>query len=72
VTDLDQDIVAVIGARVALKRRGNQHIGLCPFHPDKHPSLFVAPEKQAWFCFGCKAGGDVQEFERLYADRIPP
>jgi len=45
---------------------------LCPFHPDKHPSLFVAPEKQAWFCFGCKAGGDVQEFERLYADRIPP
>src|ERR1700679_4062117 len=40
------------------------------FHPDRTPSLFVNPEKQRWFCFGCKAGGDAKEFRRLYAAEV--
>jgi DNA primase len=55
--------------RHVLKRRGYQHIGLCPFHPDRNPSLFVNAKRGRFFCFGCKTGGDVKEFERLYAER---
>ncbi|TET45424.1 toprim domain-containing protein [candidate division TA06 bacterium] len=47
---------------VALKKVGNVLQGLCPFHPDKNPSLTVYPEKRNWHCFGCGAGGDVFGF----------
>lgn len=33
--------------------------GLCPFHNEKTPSFFVNLDTQFFYCFGCKAGGDV-------------
>lgn len=53
-------LVALIGASgVALTPRGRDHVGLCPFHEDREPSLSVTAEKGLWRCFGCDAGGDA-------------
>jgi DNA primase len=65
-------IVMVVGSRIALKKRGNRHVGLCPFHPDRNPSFFVNPARGRFFCFGCQAGGSAEDFLRLYAARARP
>jgi DNA primase catalytic core len=45
---------------VKLSRRGQDLVGLCPFHDDKEPSLIVTPEKNLWHCLGaCDTGGSV-------------
>jgi DNA primase len=56
------DIVAVIGERVRLTRKGKDYLGLCPFHPDHKPSLSVSPSKRLYKCWSCGAGGDVIRF----------
>ena len=56
------DIVEEIGRVVRLRRSGNRHIGLCPFHQEKTPSFQVDAENQLYYCFGCGAGGDVLSF----------
>lgn len=56
------DIVAVVGAFVALKKRGAEYVGLCPFHSEKTPSFWVIPAKQFCHCFGCGANHDVVSF----------
>ena len=59
-------IVEVIGARVALTRRGKDFLGLCPFHDEKTPSFSVSPSKNMFYCFGCGAGGNVISFLERY------
>jgi len=50
----------VVGDFVALKRRGTNLIGLCPFHNERTPSFHVSPTKGIYKCFGCgKAGNSV-------------
>jgi DNA primase len=56
------DIGAVIGQYVSLRKRGNDLIGLCPFHAEKTPSFHVHPDRGFFKCFGCDAGGDVFTF----------
>ncbi len=56
------DIVELISGYVALKKAGNQHKGLCPFHVEKTPSFSVSQTKQAYHCFGCGEGGSVFTF----------
>lgn len=56
------DIVQVIGEHVALSKKGQSFVGLCPFHPDKSPSMFVSPSKQVYNCFSCGNKGDVITF----------
>ncbi len=56
------DIVDVIGRVVPLRRSGNRHVGLCPFHQEKTPSFQVDAENQLYYCFGCGTGGDVISF----------
>jgi hypothetical protein len=45
-----------------LKPDGSRLVGRCPFHDDKHPSFTVYPETGTYYCFGCKAHGDVIAF----------
>lgn len=56
------DIVDVIGVFVELKRRGQNYVGLCPFHDDSSPSMYVSPARGTYKCFSCGAGGDTIDF----------
>ncbi|MFQ3548241.1 MAG: DNA primase [Armatimonadota bacterium] len=56
------DLVEIVSSYVALKKRGRNFIGLCPFHNEKTPSFSIDPDKQIWHCFGCSIGGDVFSF----------
>ncbi|WP_428386616.1 DNA primase [Mucisphaera sp.] len=60
------DIVGVVGEQLALKPKGREFVGLCPFHDDRNPSMCVVPEKQIFHCFVCGAGGDVFSFVMRY------
>ncbi len=59
------DIVDVVGEHVALKKKGREMVGLCPFHDDHRPSLNVNVQKQIFKCFACGAGGDVFKFVQM-------
>jgi len=56
------NIVSVIGETVQLRKAGNNHVGLCPFHAEKTPSFSVNENKQMFKCFGCGVGGNVYTF----------
>ena len=56
------DITEVISSYVALKRRGRNMVGLCPFHGEKTPSFNIYTETDSFYCFGCGASGDVISF----------
>ena len=48
---------------IALKKKGHDLVGRCPFHDgDNEPSLVVTPSKNLWHCFGCGQGGDVVQW----------
>lgn len=56
------DIAELVGQHVALKQRGREFVGLCPFHDDHNPSMCVVPAKQMFYCFVCHAGGSALAF----------
>ena len=56
------DIVELISQYVSLQKRGKEFVGICPFHEDHKPSMYVSPIKQIFKCFACGAGGGVYQF----------
>lgn len=60
------DIVKVISSYIPLKRSGKNFVGVCPFHDDTSPSMFVSPDKQIYKCFACGASGNVFTFVQNY------
>ncbi len=62
------NIVEIVSLHTLLSRSGTNLSGICPFpdHKEKVPSFSVSETKQAFFCFGCKRGGNVFTFLRLY------
>jgi DNA primase len=52
------DLVALVGRRVKLTRKGRVMWGCCPFHNEKSPSFKVENERRLYKCFGCGKGGD--------------
>lgn len=58
-------VEAVIGDEIPLKRSGKSLVGECPFCTGKKPKLTVTPEKQMWYCFRCREGGDVVKWIQL-------
>lgn len=64
------DIVSVVSEYVKLDKRGSEYWGCCPFHGEKTASFHLVPERNAYYCFGCHAGGTssikfIQEIEKL-------
>ena len=39
---------------------------VCPFHPDRHPSMKLFPDIRGYYCFTCGAGGDQITFAARY------
>ncbi|MDX2115099.1 MAG: DNA primase [Planctomycetota bacterium] len=60
------DIVRVVGDHLMLKAKGREFVGLCPFHADHNPSMYVVPAKQIFHCFVCGAGGNAIDFVTRY------
>lgn len=56
------DIVGLIGETVALRSKGREFVGLCPFHDDHNPSMHVYPDRQSYRCWVCNEGGDCFNF----------
>ena len=56
------DIVDLVSRYVPLKKNGSRYWGCCPFHHEKTPSFSVSPDVNLYYCFGCKAGGNVIQF----------
>lgn len=56
------NIVEVVGDYVHLTRRGNNYMGLCPFHNEKTPSFSVSPRRNFCYCFSCHKGGSPVNF----------
>jgi DNA primase len=63
------NIVDVIAQYLDLRKRGQNFVGICPFHNDTRPSLYVSPVKEIYKCFACGAGGNVFTFLTEY-DKI--
>ena len=59
------DIVDIVSEHISLARKGREMVGLCPFHDDQRPSLYVNPTKQIFKCFACGAGGSVFTFVQM-------
>jgi len=53
------DLVALVGRRVKLVRKGRDMWGCCPFHQEKSASFKVSNERRLYKCFGCGKGGDA-------------
>lgn len=52
----------IVRQRLVLIRKGNEYLGICPFHDEKTPSFTVNDAKRFYHCFGCSAHGDVIKF----------
>ena len=67
ITQIQQatDIVDVVSEHLNLVKKGKEFVGICPFHQDHRPSMYVNPTKQIFKCFACGAGGDVFKFIQL-------
>lgn len=55
------NLIDVVGQTVQLRRSGSRSMGKCPFHEDSSPSFLV--DERHYHCFGCKAHGNVIDFE---------
>lgn len=60
------NIVEIIQHYIQLKKKGNNWLGLCPFHNDSNPSLFVSEKLQLFNCFVCNNKGNVFHFVEKY------
>ena len=59
------DIVDVVSEHVSLAKKGREMVGVCPFHDDHRPSMYVNSTKQIFKCFACGAGGSVFTFVQM-------
>ncbi len=58
----------LISSSVSLKEKGGRLWGCCPFpdHNEKTPSFSVNPDRQLYYCFGCKRGGNAFQYLQSY------
>src|SRR5262245_30760273 len=47
---------------IKLEKRGDDLVGLCPFHEETTPSCVISPATNLFHCFGCGAAGNVIQF----------
>lgn len=52
----------VVSLYLPLVKKGRDNWVVCPFHSDKNPSMKLDDEKGFYYCFGCKASGNIFTF----------
>ncbi len=53
------NIVEIARSYMQLKQKGQDFWACCPFHSEKTPSFKISAISQMYYCFGCKASGNV-------------
>lgn len=66
------DIIKEIEEDVTLRQQGKNYVGVCPFHKDHSPSMFVSPSKGIFKCFVCNEGGNVISYRMKYSQMSFP
>lgn len=56
------NLVDIVRRYVELRRSGPRWIAPCPFHQETKPSFSVNEEEGLFYCFGCRASGDIFDF----------
>ena len=63
-----EELVARLG--IAMEAHGDEMRGICPIPAHKGEkktrSFYVKPSEQVFYCFGCKAGGNIVKFAQAY------
>lgn len=55
-------IVDVVSSYLPVVKKGKDSWVVCPFHSDKNPSMKLSEDRGTYYCFGCKASGDIFSF----------
>lgn len=53
------DLVQLMSEYAPVRRAGADFVCCCPFHQERTPSMHIYVADQHYYCFGCKAHGDV-------------
>ena len=57
-----REILEHYGLLSSMKPKGDELIGICPFHKESKSSFHVSLAKNAFHCFGCHAKGNILDF----------
>ena len=49
-----------------VEEQNEELVALCPFHPEETGSFTITPSTQLFYCFGCRAGGNIITFIQKY------
>jgi hypothetical protein len=60
-----REYLAFFEPALKLSGSGRWLAGLCPYHADRRPSLWVDTKRNLWGCHGCKEHGDVVNWHAL-------
>ncbi len=63
--------VAQAAGLQCIKKTGSEVLFTCPRHDDKHPSLNINPDKNAWLCRPCGKSGNAWELAAFILDVNP-
>lgn len=65
-----KDLKELVGIQECLEfygvKIGKNRFAYCPFHNEKHPSLYIYPKDNMFVCFSCGTRGDVVQFVQTY------
>lgn len=49
-------LIDIVSQFTSVKKVGQHHMAICPFHEDQHPSMILYEDTQTFSCFSCGAG----------------
>ncbi len=60
------DLLQYVSQSIDLVKRNKNWFGKCPLHVDETPSFSINEDKNYFFCFSCKRGGQIIQFLQQY------